>query len=66
VITHASRLRRTTVRISAGVDDPFHPGQLALAQTLGADTTTYIGPGCHDHAFFASQEPPSLEFIAAP
>jgi pimeloyl-ACP methyl ester carboxylesterase len=65
VITHAARLNGTPARIAGGANDPFHPGQLALLQALGAGTASYFGPGCHDQSFFASQEPASLEFIAA-
>jgi pimeloyl-ACP methyl ester carboxylesterase len=65
VITHAGRLRRSSVRIAGGANDPFHPGQVTLQKAVGARTPSYFGPGCHTHAFFASQEPLSLEFIAA-
>jgi predicted esterase len=64
VITQAARLDGVSVRIAGGASDPFHPGQLELLRALGTHTATYFGAGCHDHAFFASQEPPSLEFIA--
>jgi pimeloyl-ACP methyl ester carboxylesterase len=65
VITHAGHLREIPVRIAGGSSDPFHQGQLLLLQTRDASTASYFGPGCHDQTFFASQEPRSLEFIAA-
>ena len=65
IITHAAQLTGIPVRITGGAHDPFHPGQLALLEALGANSEAYFGPGCHDQAFFASQEPASLEFIVA-
>jgi len=65
VITHAARLAGIPVRVAGGTSDPFHPGQVALLQALDVNTARYFGPGCHDQTFFASQEPASLEFIAA-
>jgi hypothetical protein len=65
LITHAGLLARIPVRIAGGTSDPFHPGQLALLDALGTNTAHYFGPGCHNQTFFASQQPASLEFIAA-
>jgi hypothetical protein len=65
VITHAARLRHTPVRVAGGADDPFHPGQVELFQALGPDKASDFGAGCHDSSFFDSQQPASLEFIAA-
>jgi S-formylglutathione hydrolase FrmB len=65
VLTHVDALRRTPVRIAAGELDPFISGQRAFARALGPTDVSYIGPGCHTRAFFASQQPPSLEFLAA-
>jgi pimeloyl-ACP methyl ester carboxylesterase len=64
VVTHAPALADTPVRISSGTEDPFHPGVLALAKRLPPQATVVIGPGCHDGSFFASQQRPSLEFLA--
>jgi pimeloyl-ACP methyl ester carboxylesterase len=65
VIAHAAQLHGIPARIAGGTSDPFHPGQVALLQALRADPVSYFGPGCHDQSFFASQEPSSLEYIAA-
>jgi enterochelin esterase-like enzyme len=64
VVTHASALAGTAVRIASGVEDPFHPGVLALAQALPASAVVDITDGCHDGSFFASQAPASLGFLA--
>jgi pimeloyl-ACP methyl ester carboxylesterase len=64
VVTHAAALAATPVRVASGVDDPFHPGVLALVSALPASATVEISKGCHDGAFFASQQPASLSFLA--
>jgi S-formylglutathione hydrolase FrmB len=64
VVTHASALAGTPVRVASGSDDPFHPGVLALARALPDAATVVIAPGCHDSAFFASQAPASLAFLS--
>ena len=64
VILAAGRLSRRPVRIATGIDDPFHPGVVALAKVVPTDTTVVISTGCHTGAFFASQEPPSLGFLS--
>jgi hypothetical protein len=63
VITHAVALTGVPVRIASGASDPFHPGVEALARRLPASATVTISQGCHDDAFFASQQHASLEFI---
>jgi pimeloyl-ACP methyl ester carboxylesterase len=65
VVTHASALTGIPVRIASGTDDPFHPGVVALAHALPKPTIVDITAGCHDNAFFASQQHPSLTFLAA-
>jgi hypothetical protein len=52
------------VRIASGADDPFHPGVVALAHALPKPALVEIPPGCHDGSFFASQQHPSLAFLA--
>ena len=64
VVTHAAALAATPVRVASGRDDPFHPGVVALAQALPRSAVVDISPGCHDGAFFASQQPASLAFLA--
>lgn len=64
VVTHASSLAGKPVRIASGVDDPFHPGVMALARALPAGAIVDISNGCHTGDFFVAQEPPSLEFLA--
>jgi enterochelin esterase-like enzyme len=65
VITHARALAKTPVRVASGYDDPFYPGVQALAKALPNGTVASFGKGCHDGAFFAEQEPPSLAFLAS-
>lgn len=65
VVTHASSLAETPVRVASGVDDPFHPGVQALASALGGSAIVDISGGCHTDPFFVSQEPPSLAFLGA-
>jgi hypothetical protein len=52
------------VRVSCGQSDPFRPGVLALARVLPRGAVVDISRGCHSYPFFASQEPPSFEFLA--
>jgi enterochelin esterase-like enzyme len=64
-VTHAAALGRRPVRVASGYADPFRPGVQALARALPAGAMVEFGPGCHDDAFFAAQQPPSLAFLAA-
>jgi pimeloyl-ACP methyl ester carboxylesterase len=64
VVTHASALAGIPVRVASGADDPFHPGVLALARVLPPSASVEISKGCHDGAFFASQQPASLTFLS--
>ena len=64
-VTHASALSATSVRVASATDDPFHPGVVALAAALPRSATVDFSAGCHTGPFFTSQEPPSLEFLAA-
>jgi pimeloyl-ACP methyl ester carboxylesterase len=64
VVTHTAELAATPVRVASGVDDPFHPGVLALVKALPASAVVEISKGCHDGAFFSSQQPASLSFLA--
>jgi S-formylglutathione hydrolase FrmB len=63
VITHATALIGAPVRIASGIDDPFHPGVQLLRDAL-PHATVEFSRGCHDDAYFASQEPASLEFLS--
>jgi pimeloyl-ACP methyl ester carboxylesterase len=63
VIAHASALARTPVRVASGTDDPLHPGAIALAHSLPRSAVVVFTGGCHDNAFFASQQHASLAFL---
>jgi enterochelin esterase-like enzyme len=63
VITHASALAGTPVRIASGTDDPLHPGVVALAHALPHSAVVVFTAGCHDDAFFGSQQHASLAFL---
>ena len=65
VITHASTFARTPLRIASGLDDPFHPGVVALAKALPSSAIVEFPSGCHDGSFFASQQHQSLQFLGA-
>jgi pimeloyl-ACP methyl ester carboxylesterase len=65
VITHASALAATPVRVVSGNDDPFHPGVVALARALPSSATVEFSAGCHDSAFFGSQQHQSLAFLGS-
>ena len=64
VILQAAHLGAMPVRIASGVDDPFHPGVEALIRAVPSSATVVVSAGCHTSSFFASQEPPSLEFLS--
>jgi len=64
IVTHTSALATIPVRVASGADDPFHPGVLALARALPRSAIVDVSRGCHDGAFFASQQPASLNFLA--
>lgn len=63
LITHASALAGIPVRIASGTDDPFHPGVVALAHALPDSAVVDFTAGCHDAAFFASQQHQALAFL---
>jgi S-formylglutathione hydrolase FrmB len=65
VVTHTAALNGIPTRIASGSGDPFFPGVQALAARLHGDATVVVTGGCHDGAFFASQGPASLDFVAA-
>jgi enterochelin esterase-like enzyme len=64
-VTHAAALAGTAVRVASGLDDPFHPGVVALAAVLPASAVVVLAGGCHTGSFFTAQEPPSLAFLGA-
>jgi S-formylglutathione hydrolase FrmB len=64
-VTHTAALARMPVRVAAGYADPFYPGVQALARVLPGGSVLNFARGCHDDAFFAEQEPPSLAFLAS-
>jgi pimeloyl-ACP methyl ester carboxylesterase len=63
-VTHTDALAGIPVRVASGVDDPFHPGVLALVAALPRGAVVDISAGCHTGPFFTAQEPPSLAFLA--
>jgi S-formylglutathione hydrolase FrmB len=63
-IAHARLLKDKPVRVASGNADPFHAGVEALAGALPPGAVVEFGTGCHTDPFFASQEPPSLSFLA--
>jgi S-formylglutathione hydrolase FrmB len=65
VIAHASALDRMPLRIASGNDDPFHPGVVALARRLPSSAIVEFSAGCHDGAFFASQQHQALAFLGS-
>jgi predicted esterase len=62
-VTHAGALAGLPVRVASGLDDPFHPGVVALVRKLPRGAVVDISAGCHTGSFFAAQEPPSLAFL---
>jgi enterochelin esterase-like enzyme len=64
-VTHAESLDATAVRVASGLDDPFHPGVVALARALPKTAVVEFSQGCHTGSFFTAQEPPSLAFLGA-
>jgi S-formylglutathione hydrolase FrmB len=64
-VTHAAALAGTPVRVASGLDDPFHPGVVALAAALPESAVVVFSQGCHTGSFFTAQEPPSLAFLGA-
>ena len=62
-VTHAGALTGTPVRVASGNDDPFHPGVVALSQSLPSSASVVLSAGCHTGSFFNAQEPPSLQFL---
>jgi pimeloyl-ACP methyl ester carboxylesterase len=63
VVTHASALAGTAVRVACGSSDPFEPGARAFARALPPGGVIDISRGCHSYPFFVAQEPPSLAFL---
>jgi pimeloyl-ACP methyl ester carboxylesterase len=62
-VTNASSLAGTPVRVASGLDDPFHPGVVALARALPKSAVVEFSQGCHTGPFFTAQEPPALAFL---
>jgi pimeloyl-ACP methyl ester carboxylesterase len=62
-VTHADALVGMPVRVASGLDDPFHPGVVALSRVLPSSAVVEVSQGCHTGDFFTAQEPPSLEFL---
>jgi len=63
VITHAPALAGIPLRVASGADDPFRPGVAALRRALPRSAVIQAGPGCHDDAYFASQQHAALAFL---
>jgi hypothetical protein len=51
--------------VAAGKDDPFRDVVLALVPALPAGATVHFLRGCHDDAFWQSEQPAALGFLAA-
>jgi S-formylglutathione hydrolase FrmB len=64
-VTNAPSLAHTPVRVASGLDDPFHPGVVALARALPRSAVVELSQGCHTGSFFTAQVPPSLAFLGA-
>jgi poly(3-hydroxybutyrate) depolymerase len=65
VVMHAAALEGLPVRVASGYDDPFHLGVVALARELPKSAVVQFTSGCHDGAFFSSQQHQSLAFLGA-
>lgn len=65
VIRNAGRLGGTPVRVASGNEDPFHAGVVALTRALPHTAVVELTDGCHDNAFFGSQQHQSLAFLGA-
>ncbi len=63
VITHAPALAGIPLRLASGADDPFRPGVAVLTRVLPRSAVIKTGPGCHDAAYFASQQHAALAFL---
>ncbi len=57
-------LSKVSVRIGAGVSDPFYPNVEVFAKRLPASAVIDFSKGCHTGPFFVSQEPASLLFLS--
>ncbi len=64
VVTNASALAGTPVRVASGNEDPFHPGVVAFAKVLPPGAIVELSAGCHSGSFFLQQTPPSLAFLS--
>lgn len=60
----AGRLEGKPVRVASGDSDPFHPGVTAFAAACPPGVMVSVSKGCHDAAFFTSQEVPSMAFLS--
>jgi pimeloyl-ACP methyl ester carboxylesterase len=63
VVSHTGALAQVPVRVASGDTDPFHPGVLALKDSLPPHAEVVLTSGCHTGPFFQSQEAPSLAFL---
>jgi S-formylglutathione hydrolase FrmB len=63
-VTHTATLAGKPVRVASGNSDPFHPAVEKLVRALPPGAVVDFSNGCHTGAFFTSQEPPSLTFLA--
>jgi pimeloyl-ACP methyl ester carboxylesterase len=64
VISHAGALAAMPARVASGDDDPFLPGVEAFGRAVPPSVQVELAKGCHSGPFFASQQPPSLAFLA--
>jgi enterochelin esterase-like enzyme len=65
VITHASKLDTTPVRVASSFDDPFFSDVKTFTKLLPKSDSIVFSAGCHSEPFFLQQEPPSLAFLSA-
>lgn len=64
VAAHPERLAGIPLRIDCGEDDPFAATTRAFRESLDPEPAGGIGPGGHDTAYWRSQAPAQLRFLA--
>jgi pimeloyl-ACP methyl ester carboxylesterase len=64
VFARTDRLRTSDVRIDCGDGDPFIESSRAFARALGQRATSSFSDGYHDPAYWRSQAPQHVRFIA--
>ena len=64
VIANVDKLKGVAIRIASGIDDPFHPGVMALAAVLPPTEHRGDRERLSHRSVLLSQEPPSLHFLS--